>query len=274
MARAWFGIWKLINESVWVDEESLSATPGDPSMSQPTLELFQSTAARDQDRARWPYIRECRTEPNQEFVAGADEPLLPEPSDDGASPAKPVGDSTALPAHFHLLGNQDPRLTVQGDINSLQAPASERPGGPIVASSNKEKRAPKGPEKTDLDVKSADFGFPLGNDKHIRLDATGADRDWPNYERLFNFARVARLAGQTLNTTPSRDSDPGAACARQWEVDPVSKALYDCGAERADSSEFCMLSSGGAQIYPPASSGFLVYKMPARRIRAQKNIHR
>ena len=56
-------------------------------------------------------------------------------------------------------------------------------------------------------------------------------------------------------------------------MDPASKASYDCGAERADSSELWMLSSDGTQIYPLANSDFPGFKLPTRRIRARKNIY-
>ena len=73
-------------------------------------------------------------EPDQEFDVWADDPLLPAPSDDEAIPAQPAGSSLALPAHFHLLlGSQDLRLTVQGNLNSTHAPTSERPREPIDA---------------------------------------------------------------------------------------------------------------------------------------------
>ena len=52
---------------------------------------------------------------------------------------------------------------MRGDLNSLRA-------------SNEEKRASKDPEEAVLGVNVADFGMLSGNDSHIRLDATGADR--------------------------------------------------------------------------------------------------
>ena len=190
---------------------SFTATPEDPSISQPALKLFWSIVERDQDRARRRYLRARRMEPDQELDVWVDEPLRPEPSDREAIPAEPVGSSLALPAQFHLLGSQDPRPTVQCNLNSLCASTSKRPGEPLDASPDKEKRASKDPEDADLDVNVADFGIPSGNDNDIRLNVTGADRGsavdsptagGPSFRRPFNSGGVARLTDETFNTVP------------------------------------------------------------------------
>ena len=86
-------------------------------------------------------------------------------------------------------------------------------------------------------------------------------------------SRVAHLTDETFNTIPFCDFDSETAYARQWKVGPVSKALYDCVADRADSCEFWMLSSDGAQIYVLANSDLLLYNRLLRRIRARESFH-
>ena len=167
-------------------------------------------------------------EPNQEFDAWAA---------DEAIPAEPVGNLLSSPSRLHLLlVSQDPRMPVLANMNSLKASASKRPGEPPDASSNKEKRSFRYPDETDLDSDLAEFSLASGNDFHIRLDATDAYREsafefpaagWSSCERLYNVARVARLAEEAFNTGPLRDLDPEKARARQRGRDPGAKALYD-----------------------------------------------
>ena len=95
------------------------------STTHPTLQLFWTNVAHKQDLARRRYRRARRMVPGRGFGVWGEEPSPPEPSDDEAIPAEPVGNSLALPAHFHLLlGSQDPRLTQQDNLNSMHAHTS------------------------------------------------------------------------------------------------------------------------------------------------------
>ena len=108
-----------------------------------------------------------------------------------------------------------------------------------------------------MDANLADFGVPSGIDDHIRLGVTGNGRGsaivsptmgWSSYGRLFTVARVAHLTYESFNTTPSRDLDPETVNPHQCRMGPVSKALYDYGAEQAHPSEFWKLTSDGMEI--------------------------
>ena len=148
VAREWFGVRKLINESRmarqgWPFSDPLEGT----SISHLTLKLFWAIAERNQDHARRRYLRACTIELGQELDVSAEGTLLPEPHDGQAIPAEAVGTPLSLPSRCSLLfGSQAARITVQVNINSLQASASKRPGEPLDASSKQERRTPKGSE--------------------------------------------------------------------------------------------------------------------------------
>ena len=96
---------------------------------------------------------------------------------------------------------------------------------------------------------------------------------WSSLERMFNVTRAGQLTNDSSNSPPLRDVCPETTYARERNVDPVSKASYDVGAELVGPSEFWMLTSYGAQIPPLANSDILVRNLPVRRIRARKNIY-
>ena len=134
---------------------------------------------------------------------------------------------------------------------------SKRPGAALVTSPNEAKRTSEDPGGPDLDLDLADFGFPVRNGENVRLDVTAAGREravneptlgWPSYERVFGVARVDPLTDASFNTSPLRDSDLTAVYRRDGIVDPAPRALYDCGAERVDSSEFRMLTGDGLEF--------------------------
>ena len=61
---------------------------------------------------------------------------------------------------------------------------------------------------------------------------------WSSYERVFNVARVDPLVADSFNAIPLLALDPKTAYTREWNVDPVSRAFYDCRAEGVDPAEF------------------------------------
>ena len=96
---------------------------------------------------------------------------------------------------------------------------------------------------------------------------------WPGYERVSGVARVGPSTAASFITIPRRDSDPTMAFILDGLVDPASRTMYDCGAERVDSTEFWMAAGDGLPITPLLNSDFAVNKLPARRIRARDNIY-
>ena len=254
MAREWSDVWKLIDER--------RMTRHGLSFSDPLKGV--STVACNQDRARRRFPRARGIAPDREFDVCGEEPSVLEPPDADTIRAEPAGSTLDLPAHFHLaLGWPDPRFTAQEPWNSINAPTSKRPGEPPDSSSNKEKCASKDPEKTDLAANLADFGIPTRGDDHIRPDVTIEGRGnsivapslgWSSFEREFNAARVEPSTAESFNNIRMRGVDPKMAYARGWDVDPVPRSIYDCGAEWADSSEFWMLAGDGIQITRPPDS--------------------
>ena len=59
-----------------------------------------------------------------------------------------------------------------------------------------------------------------------------------SYDRVFNVAQVDPLVADPFNAIPLRAVDPKTTYTREWNVDPVSRALYDCRAEGVDPAEF------------------------------------
>ena len=104
--------------------------------------------------------------------------VLPELSDDEATPAEPGDFSlTPPPPFFAIRANYDPRYTSQKDSHMPNMPTPKQPWGPADTSSNKEQRTSRGPGETTLDINLADFGLPSCGERRLRLGANQGDRE-------------------------------------------------------------------------------------------------
>ena len=131
-------------------------------------------------------------------------------------------------------------------------------------------------------VNPEDFGTPSWGAKNSRLDVNEAGRGhaipapllgWPNFAHLFGGNIGAHLTHDIFNSEPFRSLGPKTAYERQPGRDPVSIALVEAGALRADPRESRALNGSGQLEYLLLIPHSEVFRFPGRQVWDRKSIN-